>query len=177
MPGLMPDLLNVLVLAIVLLGAVRSLRHLRIWDLYIGFYFAGIVAFRSPGMGIVQYRFLIPLIPFLYYYLLKGLIWTASLLSRHDDSWAKLAVAMMVTLTVLFSLGANLQSWRELVRTRMTDLTVGTRWISENTSPESTVLARNPIARYLYAQCKTLDYPPPKQELEVGEYIETLGVD
>jgi len=172
-----PALVNVFILGFILVGVVRSLRQLNIWDLYVGFYFMGILAFRAPEMGIVQPRFLIPLIPFFYFYLITGLVFVAEVVSGKNEKWVKLTVAAMATVVFLLSLGLNLQSWRAPVRTRTTDLTVGTHWISENTPADSIVMLRDPIPRYIYTQRKTLGYPSPEQGLDLGGHIENLGID
>lgn len=82
---LVPALINMVVLAIILIGFARSLRQLNIWDLYVGFYFAGILLFRNPVMGVAQPRFLVPLIPFFYYYLILGALWLANLIFGSND--------------------------------------------------------------------------------------------
>jgi hypothetical protein len=169
------SLFNYTVLAVMLIGLIRSLLKLNIWDLYVGFYFAGILVFRNPAMGVAQPRFLIPLIPFIYYYLVQGALWLAALVFRRNDRRILVTVVCLSAMLILLSLTDNITSWQNPVRAITTDLSVGTNWIRENSPADAVVMAEDPISRYLYTRRKTVEIPKAGYDLET--YIENLGVD
>ncbi len=173
--GITLSLANVLILLLIVIGVALSLKRFRISVLYVGFYFLGILAFWNPSVGSAQGRFLIPVVPFLYFYLLQAIIWTVRWTITKTDKRTLLIVTGATSLIILISLARNVQDWRNPIRNRITDLSIGTVWIDENTPSDSIVMARNPVPAYLYARRRTVAYPAYGQDIE--EYIEANGVD
>ncbi|MFM8874482.1 MAG: hypothetical protein ACKOGC_00300, partial [Anaerolineae bacterium] len=66
-------LLNIAILLTLLLGLFTF--KLEWMHVYFIIYVAGILAFWNPQVGSVKARFLIPILPFLYFYFLSGLKW------------------------------------------------------------------------------------------------------
>ena len=173
-----PFLVNLAILGLLLLGAFISVtRHrLAVSGLYVFFYFAGILAFRDPSMGLIQPRFLIPLIPFLYLYLIEGIRALVSAIpGTLGERLPRPAIVGLAALIVPLSLVANVQGARNPVRNRTTDISVGGQWIQTNADPDAIVMTRDPVPRYLYLQRRTVDYPDRAQD--IGSYLHENGVD
>jgi hypothetical protein len=172
--GFVPILFNAAILLLIALGFFLAVRQFQISEVYIFFYFAGILVFWIPNYGGVQSRFLVPVIPFLYFYLFLGLLWCVQKLVRSErrTSWI---VVGSTALVLLLLMARNLQDWRNPIRNRMTDLTVGRVWVAENTPSDALIMSRNPVADYLYVRRKTVAYPTPIVDVE--EFIRTNGVD
>ncbi|MCS6842761.1 MAG: hypothetical protein NZ528_00325 [Caldilineales bacterium] len=62
------SLTNAFILLLIAIGLVLSSKRLQISELYLFFYFLGVLAFWNPAVGSAQGRFLIPIIPLLYLY-------------------------------------------------------------------------------------------------------------
>jgi len=174
-PKIVPFIVNIFVLLLLILGIIRSFRRFQISDLYVGIYFAGVLAFWNPDVPSAQTRYLIPIIPFLYFYLLQGIIWFARWIADKKDRWVTLIVIGLVSPIMLLSLGCNFQDLRDPLRSRSIDLTVGADWVYKKTPQKSVIMARNPITDYLYARRKTVEYPPDGKDIE--EYIKVNSVD
>jgi hypothetical protein len=178
--GVVPSVANYLILLAVVIGVILSLRCFKASDLYAGFYFMGILAFWNPNVGSAQARFLIPLVPFLYFYLIQAVVWLAHWLTKNrtrngKDASLTVVVLMLMSPILLLSFARNIQDWQNPVRNRITDLSIGTTWISENTPQESIIMARDPVPDYLYARRRTIAYPSSGQNVE--EYIKVNGID
>jgi hypothetical protein len=167
--------INIFTLALISIGILISIRKLSLSVVYVGFYFLGILSFWNPEVGSAQARFLIPIIPFLYFYLFQAVIW---LTERIFSGNRKVPVVLVIVFSfsiILISVARNIQNWRNPVRDRMTDLSIGTTWIAKNTPSESIIMSVNPISHYLYANRKTVAYPKDNQNIE--QYIRDNGID
>lgn len=173
--GIALSLANVFILFLIAIGIVISFKHFRVSVLYVGFYFSGILAFWNPSVGSAQGRFLIPIIPFLYFYFLQGVIWFVRRTCAKNGKRAVLIVVGLTSLIILILLARNVQGWQNPIRDKITDLSLGTVWIYENTPPDSVVMARDPVPDYLYARRRTVAYPTAGQDIK--EYIRANDVD
>lgn len=173
--GIVPSLANVFIMLLIAIGIAISFKRFRIGVLYTGFYFLGILAFWNPSVGSAQMRFLIPIVPFLYLYLVQAIVWFVRRFVGKSEKRARLIVAGITYAIVMISLGRNVQDWRDPIRNRMTDLSIGTVWIDQNTAPDSVIMARNPVPDYLYTRRRTVEYPAVGQDLE--EYIGANSID
>jgi hypothetical protein len=172
--GIVSSFFNLLILLLIVVGVVLSLKRFRVSELYVFLYFFGILTFWNPAVGSAQERFLIPIIPFLYFYFLWAIIWSVRIATKAN----KRTVLVMVgstSLIILILLARNVQDWLNPIRDRITDLSIGTAWISENTPSRSVIMARDPVPDYLYARRSTVAYPDTAQDIE--EYIRVNGVD
>jgi hypothetical protein len=173
--GFLVHLFNVIILTMIAIGFLRSLRGFKIWEVYVIFYFGAILIFRDPTMGIVQPRFLVPLIPFFYYYLIEGSAWLIRHILVLKVRQLQYVLVTFTFIIALISLLDNFQSWQNPARLRTTDLSVGTTWIRQTAPSDAVIMTRDPIPRFLYARRATVYYPSKEQDLEA--YIRDLGVD
>jgi len=166
---------NVLILLLIATGIVLSIKQFRLIVLYAGFYFIALLNFWNPVVGSTQSRFLIPIVPFLWYFIMQTVQFlkkqTAAKLSR----FISVFLAVLAFSIMLVSLTRSIQDWRNPIRNNITDLSIGTLWVSNNTPPETTVMTRDPVPDYLYTHRKTVAYPADGQDVEA--YIEANAVD
>lgn len=158
-------LLNIAILLLLVLGLLKL--KLEWMHIYFVIYVAGILAFWNPQVGSVKARFLIPILPLLYFYFLSGLKW----LTR-ENSRIVMGVAFGVALVLL---ARNLQDWRSPIREQMTDLSLGTSWVAEYAPADAIVMVNEPVPAYVHVQRKTINFPKNDQELEA--YLQNQGVD
>jgi len=86
-----------------------------------------------------------------------------------------LCVVLSTSFVGLVLLGRNIQDWRNPVRNRITDLSIGTVWVRENAPLESIVMVRDPVPDYLYTRRRTIPYPGDRENIE--EYVRVNGID
>lgn len=168
-------LANIFILLSIIGGIVISIKRFLIGVLYVGFYFFGILIFWNPVVGSTQMRFLIPIIPFLYFFFIQSIIWFSRYIIPSAPKSSMLFTAGITFLILLVSLTRNLQDWRNPIRNRITDLSIGTVWINENTKQDSIIMASDPVPDYLYARRKTIAYPSNEQNIE--NYIEDNNIN
>lgn len=171
----LPAFFNLLILAFVVLG-MASRKKIEVFDVYVAIYLLGILAFWNPRVGSVKARFLLPLLPFLYFYFLRGTAWAAEKFTRNRSRFGVGLEAGIVILAALISLGRNIQDWRSPVMDQMTDLSIGANWIAENAPPDAVVMVNEPVPAYLHARRKTIGFPRQgRQDLE--KFIINQGID
>jgi hypothetical protein len=170
-----PALLNLLILVFVAVG-IASRKKIEWFDVYVVIYLLGVLAFWNPRVGSVKARFLIPLLPFLYFYFLQGTAWAAEKFTWDRSRPGVRLEAAVVILIALILLGRNIQDWRSPVMDQMTDLSIGANWIAENAPPDAVVMVNEPVPAYLHARRKTIGFPRQgRQELE--KYVMNQGID
>lgn len=169
------SLINYVVLLLVAVGMLQALRRYRATELYVGLYIMGLLAFWNPNLDRAQARFLIPIIPFLYFYAIKAVEWLGRVIpmeSRIIKPALGLALAFVV---VLVAIARNIQDWQNPIRHRITDISAGYLWVQDNAPPHSVVMARYPVPNYLYTRRPTVSYPDIGQGIEW--YMKALDVD
>lgn len=160
-------ILNIAILLLLVLGIFAIKPKLEWMHIYFVIYVVGILAFWNPQVGSVKPRFLIPILPFLYFYFLIGLKW----LTKENPR-----IAIGISSVVMIALLArNLQDWRNPVRGQMTDLSIGTGWVAENTSANALVMVNEPVPAYVHVKRQTINFP--KNDQDLGMYIENQGID
>ena len=120
-----------------MLGMFRRRNDIQLADVYFIIYIIGMLAFWNPRVGSVKARFLIPILPFLYFYFLRGL----SLLTKNNARIAY-AVSIVIACTLL---ARNLQDWRSPFMNQMTDLSMGAAWVAENAPRDAIVMVNEPV--------------------------------
>lgn len=160
-------LLNITILLVMALGLFAAKPKLEWMHVYFMIYAIGILSFWNPQVGSVKARFLIPILPFLYFYFLNGLKW----LTRGNSRIA-IGTAIVIAI-VLFA--RNLQDWRNPVRGQVTDLSMGTSWVAENAPADAIVMVNEPVPAYVHVKRKTINFPKNDQELE--KYLKNQGID
>lgn len=163
----LPFILNLVILLPVILGMFRRRNDIQLTDLYFIIYIIGMLAFWNPRVGSVKARFLIPILPFLYFYFLQGL----SLLTKNNARIAS-AVSIVIACTLL---ARNLQDWRSPFMKQMTDLSMGAAWVAENAPRDAIVMVNEPVPAYVHVRRKTINFP--KQGQELNKYLDNQGID
>jgi hypothetical protein len=162
-----PVMLNLFILLLIVLGLARARINIQWMDLYFIIYIIGMLAFWNPKVGSVKARFLIPLIPFLYYYFLQGM----TLLTKNNIRMAYV-VSIFIALTLL---ARNLQDWRSPIMNQMTDLSIGASWVAENAEADVIVMVNEPVPSYVHVRRKTINFPRQGQDLI--KYLDNQGID
>jgi hypothetical protein len=173
--GFVPVILNIVIILLIMLGIILCIRKFTVTELYVGFYFLGILSFWNPAVGSAQSRFLIPIIPFLYFYLFVGMLWIINRILPKKTQYVFPIVIVISSLVLMVSVVRNLQDWRNPIRNRITDLSIGRTWLRENSLPDSIILARDPVPDYLYIRRKTVAYPKNGQDIWV--YLHENNID
>lgn len=160
-------LLNIVILLLLLVGMFTTKPKLEWMHVYFVIYVAGILAFWNPQVGSVKARFLIPILPFLYFYLLNGLRWLTK-----ENSRMVIGISSAIALVLL---ARNLQDWRSPIREQMTDLSIGTSWVAENAPADAIVMVNEPVPAYVHVKRQTINFPKNDQNLE--QYLNNQGID
>lgn len=158
-------LLNIAILLLLVLGLFKL--KLEWIHIYFVIYMAGILAFWNPQVGSVKARFLIPILPFLYFYFLNGLKWLTK-----ENTRIVIGISAFIALVLL---ARNIQDWRSPIREQMTDLSIGSSWIAENAPADAIVMVNEPVPAYVHVKRKTINFPKNGQDLE--QYLNNQGVD
>ncbi|MFN8432565.1 MAG: hypothetical protein U0V18_01005 [Anaerolineales bacterium] len=159
--------LNIVILLLLIVGSFITKPKNEWMHVYFVMYTVGVLAFWNPQVGSVKARFLIPILPFLYFYFLSGLKW----LTR-GNSRTVIGTASVIALILL---ARNLQDRRSPVHEQMTDLSIGTSWVAENAPADAIVMVNEPVPAYVHVQRKTINFPKNGQDLE--QYVENQGID
>ncbi|MBN8579890.1 MAG: hypothetical protein J0L96_04400 [Anaerolineae bacterium] len=160
-------ILNLAILLLIILGLLAWKPKLEWMHVYFIIYVIGILAFWNPQVGSVKARFLIPILPFLYFYFLNGLKWLTKENSR-------IAIGICVGIALVL-IARNLQDWRSPIREQITDLSLGTSWVAKNASADAIVMVNEPVPVYVHVQRKTINFPKNNQELE--DYLQNQGIE
>jgi hypothetical protein len=173
--GFLPALVNIIILLLIVVGAIQSIRKFGMFDLYFAIYLLGVLAFWNPKVGSVKARFLIPIIPFLYFYLMQGILWAREKVTRNRINYGRSIEAVIVGFIVLALLVRNLQDWQSPIMNQMTDISIGTSWVAENAPRDAIVMVNEPVPAYVHVQRKTIGYP--KADRDLVSYLNNQGID
>jgi hypothetical protein len=154
---------------------ILSLKKFQLLDIYFVIYILAILAFWNPRVGSVKARFLIPIIPFLYFYFIQGIKWSINKLTKNNIIYSARIITAVTGAVALLLLARNLQDWRNPVKNQMTDLSIGTTWVSQNTPPDAIIMVNEPVPAYIHAQRKTVAYPGDNQDIE--KYLKNQDID
>ncbi len=171
----LPALVNVIILLLIVFGLAVSVKKFHVMDIYFAVYLLGVLAFWNPKVGSVKARFLIPIIPFLYFYLMQGMAWVKKKITRNGISSGRRVEAVLVGFVALTLLIRNVQDWRNPVMNQMTDISIGSSWVAENSPLDAIVMVNEPVPAYVHLQRKTIGYPTSGQDLET--YLNNQGID
>lgn len=166
-----PWLINIGILLLIIFGWILSRKKFHLMDIYILIYFIGILAFWNPKVGSVKARFLIPMIPFLYFYLIQGLKWIFDRIPKYNARF----MAVTCGLAALILLGRNFQDWRNPVNLQMTDMSIGTGWVAENAPADAIVMVNEPVPAYVQMRRRAVAFPVNFGNIE--NYLVKQGVD
>mgnify|MGYP007034152987 CR=1 FL=1 len=172
---IIPLLINAGVLILIIFGFLLLRKRFQLFDVYVLIYFLGILAFWNPKVGSVKARFLIPIIPFLYFYLIQGLKWVFARFTKNSLTASVRLMFGMAGLIAILLLTRNLQDWRNPVSGQMTDLSIGADWVAENAPVDSIIMVNEPVPIYVQLRRKTVGYPKDLQNIE--NYLVNQGID
>ncbi len=168
-------LLKLGLLSVVALGFVRVVRRkLSIGEIYFLCYLGAL----SVTIDETEPRYLLPVLPFICFYLIEGLGWLSSLVTRRF-SLRNLPQAVLSAILVLFFAVMVLQDGRNVIdpmSKHMIDFRSGTNWIAANSTPRAIVMTGWPCSRFLYADRRTVDFPQVDDEQSLLNRIDIEGV-
>ncbi len=173
--GILFFILNLVILLLIVAGMLASKPKLEWMHIYFIIYVAGILAFWNPQVGSVKARFLIPILPMLYFYFLIGLKWITDKIFQSNAQIATRSVLGSTGFIIIIMLARNVQDWRSPIREQMTDLSLGTSWVAENAPTDAVVMVNEPVPAYVHVQRKTINFPKNNQEMEA--YLQNQGID
>lgn len=141
-------------------------------------YFGAILVWPWRGA-----RFLYPIQPFLFYYLLEGIRLIAkpfntAKLKIFDSAYSLINLGTGVCCFILLCLslykgitdnGNSLQYVR--------DFQVGTVWLRENSPSDAVIMAQQPQSVYLYSDRKTVDYARIADSSQLKDAIQRQNID
>lgn len=162
--GFIPFIFNIIILFIIAWGIFKTKPKLEWMHIYFVIYVFGILAFWNPDVGSVKARFLIPILPFLYFYFLQGLNW----LSIKN----KIILVIIISMSLL---ARNIQDVINPVKNQITDLSIGANWVAENSPADSIVMVNEPVPAYPHVQRKTINFP--KQSQDLINYLDNQKID
>lgn len=128
-------------------------------------------------------RFLYPIIPFLHYWFLFGILIIIDQVERfkplsiHSGRLiSRICLITIVTIMLLSSLYKTMTNNSHTTEyTR--NLRVGTTWLRDNSPADALIMAQQPQSIYLYSQRKTIEYPDVANFADLQKVIEERGVD
>ncbi|HNC10042.1 MAG TPA: hypothetical protein PLX14_15125, partial [Anaerolineales bacterium] len=120
-------------------------------------------------------RFLIPVLPFLYFYFLVGAKWVSEKIFTNSLKIATRSLFMVVIFIGVTLIARNLLDWQNPVREQMTDLSIGASWIAENSPADSIVMVNEPVPAYVHVKRRTINFPKNDQGLEF--YLNNQRID
>ncbi len=154
-----PPLFWTLVWFFVLVGCVQILQHhFGASEVYLVFMMGLLVLW-----GYEQSRYLLPLVPLLYLYLILGLSkvleWTIGRI--HIPIRATHIIVLGFIGILLLNMARNVQGIiQNPIRSRIPDISLGATWIREHSSPDAIVMTSTPRSTFMYAERASLPYPP-----------------
>jgi len=168
-------ILNGLILVVLGIGFFNVKPKMEWLHLYFFIYTAGILAFWNPQVGSVKVRFLIPVLPFLYFYFLVGAKWVSEKIFTNSLKIATRSLFVVVIFIGVTLIARNLLDWQNPVREQMTDLSIGASWIAEYSPADSIVMVNEPVPAYVHVKRRTINFPKNDQGLE--SYLNNQRID
>ncbi|MCB0180861.1 MAG: hypothetical protein KDI62_21705 [Anaerolineae bacterium] len=159
--------LGVALLACTIWGYFVSLRRFKVMDLYVTLYFGILYLWVVYTSGTShQTRLVIPMIPFLYFYLVQATSWGMNRFGASFPNYKSVVVVGLTCLIMLISLAFNYYELTSTIDNRVVTPSVGNLWLRQNTPPEAIVLSFDGISDYLYSHRRTKYFGPGITDLE-----------
>lgn len=168
--GFILFIFNITVLFLIAFGMFKTKPKLEWMHIYFVIYVFGIFAFWNPNVGSVKARFLIPILPFLYFYFLNGIKFFTEKFPQPN----RLAVTLAILISIPL-LARNIQDVINPVKNQITDLSLGTNWVAENSPANSIIMVNEPVPAYPHVHRKTIGFPNDGQDLI--KYLDNQGID
>ncbi len=171
----LPMIGNVVIILMLVVGFLLACSRIHPMDIYVLIYLLGVLAYWNPVVGSVKVRYLIPIIPFLYFYFVQGLKWMSDRLTKNNISNSARFMFGVIGVVLLILLARNIQDWRYPVRNRMADLSIGAGWVAENAPADVIIMVNEPVPAYIQVRRKTVGYPRDLQSIE--KYVVNQEID
>jgi hypothetical protein len=160
-------LIQLSLLFLIVLGLWRSVKNgITLGEIYLGVYFAVLCVKTWDGIQDTTPRYLIPLLPLIYLYLIQGIDrlagWLANRFSRPLLVPATLACIIIPSLLLLCVRNVR-NAFHPFAAT---DLTAGATWLADHTEQDAIIMSFLPVHHYLYARRHTTYFPLVKTEEE-----------
>jgi 4-amino-4-deoxy-L-arabinose transferase-like glycosyltransferase len=172
------DLVHSVILLFIMVGVIKSLRRREFFAFYsVGYIFLLIMITPRENPKIFnELRYTIPIIPFLYFFLIQGLGLTVTRFSkyrpfRQPKTITHILGIMLLTILVL----RNIQQAR--AEFPIVDLSVGATWVRDNSPENTVVITPDPVSRYLYLRRVTVPYPKDRDPAVFLSEIEAKDVN
>ena len=179
-----------LAIALILLAGYLYcfIRHRSVLEYYIFFYMLICILWTTKQGE----RFLVPIIPILYYYLFRllllimsGLQWFVRRIFEWENRGKTVEVAMVIILTGVFiqwnwasDMAIIKREHREpYYKGRTAKLIDFAQWLKQKTPPEAVIISDRPSYVHLFSDRKTFSFPWIKDPGQVFESISRLGAD
>lgn len=148
-------LYSALVWALVLVGFALTLKR-RFGTAEI---FVSLLGALLLVWGHAQPRYLLPLMPFLYLYLVTGITALAARLPFKRGTHTNWIVGASAGIVLLLVLARDAQGYLNPLRARIPDLSVGTEWIRDHSPAGAVIMTQTPRSTFIYAKRQTVPYP------------------
>lgn len=145
------------------IGWVSRLKKITVLEIYMVFFLA--ITFAWPEVWTGD-RFLLPVVPFLFYYFIKGIL----MLSKKSFAIPMIIIGFCLLFSItehIKTITVNLRDFSAYTQgDRMAGYSTDWRnyfttieWIKNNTSPDEIVISRKPQFTYLFSNRKSFVYP------------------
>ncbi|MEM8859811.1 MAG: hypothetical protein AAGD96_15900, partial [Chloroflexota bacterium] len=121
----------------------------------------------------VQQRQLIPVIPFIAFYLVRLVYWLSAKVNK--KSW-QLIPRAAITLLLALLLSRNIFDWANPISERVVDYAVAGVWMQQNTPKDAIYAVNYPEPSYLYTRRSTEYLPSNLSQNRFEEYIAEKGI-
>jgi hypothetical protein len=172
------DLMHSVILLFIVVGAIKSLKRREFFAFYsVGYIFLLIMITPRENPKIFnELRYTMPVIPFLYFFLIQGIKLTVTRFSKYSPFRQPKTITLglgIILLTILVL--RNIQQAR--AEFPIVDLSVGATWVRDNSPENTVVLTPDPVSRYLYLRRITIPYPKNRDSAFLLSVIEAQGVN
>lgn len=153
----LPSAVRLAAFLFVVAGFLRvSLPRIRYAEFATLVYCGALLAWTWPGI-----RFLQPVGPMLYLFLVTGTVLCVKRLPfPHRLDAVRIAASVLpVGIIIAFNVAIDAHDVTSPVRNRITDISIGTRWIADHTPRDSIVMGEFVLPQSLYTERKMVDFP------------------
>ena len=165
---------GLVILLLIFSGYLLSLKKHPLPAFYISFYLV-IFYLWSVYIEQVQLRILLPLIPFLAFYMMQAIVQAAKTITRHNQQKTTPIILGIAAFILSANMARHAHNWYSPIRDRVVDLSIGNAWLQQNAPDEAIIMSANPVPDYLYSRRQTAPYPA--EGIALNQHIAEIGVD
>ncbi len=158
----LPSFLNIASVFIVLSGLIS--RFIKSKYCSIHYYFLVylfMIIISNHGVFGEGKRYILPILPLLFFYFFSGLKWTVGFLKLKIRGYIFWTLTIALFISNLFFLSQNLRHYKGLESLSKPGINflLAHRWMAENLTDEAVIYSRKPTVTYLYTGHKSVCYP------------------